>query len=121
LPCLGRLDVTLPEWPSAALRRAHRIDGATPLTIPEDAIAVPFLAQSPAAVPDLGVQADHLVDGLAAELSNGGEVVVVDPHEAGFAGAAVAAHRTGEAQTVSVPGFTHQGRPPFRPSIQQMV
>src|SRR5262249_16376510 len=48
-----------------------------------------------------------LLDGVAAEVGDGGDLLGVDPDVARFAGAAVAALGAAKTQAVVVPGFRH--------------
>src|SRR5439155_26807004 len=105
LPGLGRLDVAFPERPGPALPRPHGVNGAAGRARPEDAIAVGPLAQAAAGADLARVQAADLLRGLAAQLGDGVDFVVVDPDDSGRPGAAVAAAGTAGAQAVGVPGF----------------
>src|SRR5204863_289318 len=78
-PCFLGLDVALPERPGAALSRPDRVDGAALLPVVEDAVAGSAFAQRPAPSGHPCVQTRHLLDGFAAKLRKGGQLLVVDP------------------------------------------
>src|SRR6185437_274974 len=77
--------------------------------IEEHAIAVVFLAQGSPTVSPACVERLDLIERFAALGGDGGQVIVLDPDEARFARAAMAAARAGERQTVFVPGFGNRG------------
>src|SRR5947209_2445871 len=94
LPVLGRGHVTVPERPSPALPRADRVNGTAPGAVVKDAVAVGLLAQAALAVHRAGVQPEHLFRRLAAVPGDRRDFLVVDPDDAGRAGAAIAAAGT---------------------------
>src|SRR5262249_44357850 len=77
----------------------------------EEGVAVGLFGGGQPAAALFGVECAHHLDVFIEERGDGGQVLVVDPDEAGLAGAAVAALRAGEPQPVAIPGFAH-GRPP---------
>src|SRR5262249_14902246 len=111
LPRLGTGNVTLPERPGATLSRPHRVDGATALAVVEHAIAVVLLAQRQAVLRQARVQVRHVLDRLAAEVGDGGQLLRLDPDMARSTGAAVAAARAAKAEPVLEPRFTHRFLP----------
>ena len=68
-----------------------------------------FLAQRSSTRQFLGVKGDDLLDGQSEAQGDGLEFGVVDPDEAGLAGATIAAASAGEAETAIVPGSGHRG------------
>src|SRR5436190_1309157 len=105
LPLVRRSYVGFPEWPSPALRRPCRVDGAAGVLVVKHTIAVRSLAQASAAMSDACVHCDYFVERLAEQFGNGGDFVIAHPHEPRRSSAAMAAHGALKTQAGVIPRF----------------
>ena len=107
LPVFGRTDVGVPERPGAALARTGLVNRALAVGVKENAVEVLFFFFFEAF--PLTYLADvfcfEIVGLHAGACGEIGDVIFIDPYVAGAAGAAIAAARALELETVFVPGL----------------
>jgi hypothetical protein len=104
LPCLRRFDVRVPERPGAALARPGVVNLAfATFGIEENAIAVVVFEQAFTRTDSANVAGLEIVSGQAHCFGQGRYFLVVHPHIARCAGAAIAALGTLKSQSVLEP------------------
>ena len=110
-PILRCFQIGVPERPSTALPWPGTIDAALPcLTVEEYAVAVGKFLEALPGSDAANVLVFEFSQILADERGQGRDLLVVDPHMARRAGAAIAALGASEAKSRVIPGkISHKG------------
>jgi hypothetical protein len=103
-PVGRRLEIRVPEWPSAALPRPGTIDGAfSQLVVEEDAVAVGEFLEALPGTYAANILVFEIASLQADKCRQCGNFFAINPDMAGRSGAAVAALRAGKAEAGVVP------------------